>query len=148
MPTSPQYAPPDDAETIYEKSDFQEAAKKLKGSRDLGAQLFCALLRSADVETRLVSSLQPLSFNGGGPPMPRALVKKARPATPEMSDEGEAVNIRGTNSPFGSSNAAAVPGLPVNPRRRLGHPNAADYFMPDMSAPTRLPPKPKPKVIH
>ncbi|KAE8453218.1 hypothetical protein EG329_011285 [Mollisiaceae sp. DMI_Dod_QoI] len=142
------YAPLDDTDAVYEKSDFQEAAKKLKGSRDLGAQLFCALLRSADVETRLVSSLQPLSFNAGGPPMPRAPVKKPRPATPETSNEGEAINIRGTNSPFGSSNAAAVPGLPINPRRRLGHPNAADYFMPDMSAPARLPPKPKAKVIH
>lgn len=36
----------------------------MQGSRDFGAQLFCALLRSAAVETRLVCSLQPLPFNG------------------------------------------------------------------------------------
>ena len=44
--------------------DFKEAAKTLSGSRDLGAQLFCALLRSMAVDTRLVFSLQPLPFSG------------------------------------------------------------------------------------
>jgi hypothetical protein len=45
--------------------DFRKAAKGMKGSRDFGAQLFTALLRSFDVETRLVFSLQPLGFNFG-----------------------------------------------------------------------------------
>lgn len=43
--------------------DFKTAAHTLEGSRDLGAQLFCALLRSVAVETRLVSSLQVLPFS-------------------------------------------------------------------------------------
>lgn len=42
--------------------DFLAASVSLTGSRDLGAQLFCALLRSAGVTCRLVCSLQPLSF--------------------------------------------------------------------------------------
>ena len=46
-----------------QKSDFLAAANKLEASRDVGAQLFCALLRSIGVETRLVCSLQPLPFN-------------------------------------------------------------------------------------
>jgi hypothetical protein len=37
----------------------------MKGSRDLGAQLFTALLRSFGLDTRLVFSLQPLGFNFG-----------------------------------------------------------------------------------
>lgn len=41
-------------------SDFRSAAKKLEGSRDVGTQLFCAMLRSAGVDARLVCSLQPL----------------------------------------------------------------------------------------
>ncbi|KAI9715724.1 MAG: hypothetical protein M1828_000739 [Chrysothrix sp. TS-e1954] len=43
--------------------DFFEAAKARQGSRDVGAQLFCALLRSVGVTARLVCSLQPLSFS-------------------------------------------------------------------------------------
>ena len=45
-----------------QKLDFQAAAAKLEGSRDTGAQLFCTLLRSVGVDTRLVCSLQPLPF--------------------------------------------------------------------------------------
>ena len=52
------------AEVILSKDDFVNQAKSLQGSRDLGAQLFCALLRSTGVEARLVCSLQPLPFSG------------------------------------------------------------------------------------
>lgn len=38
------------------------AAQSLEGSRDVGAQLFCAMLRSAGVDARLVCSLLPLPF--------------------------------------------------------------------------------------
>ena len=44
--------------------EFIEAAQTRAGSRDLGAQLFCALMRSLGVETRLAFSLQPLPFSG------------------------------------------------------------------------------------
>ncbi|KAL9102316.1 MAG: hypothetical protein Q9163_002534 [Psora crenata] len=43
-----------------EKEDFILAAKDLKASRDVGAQLFCAMLRGVGVDARLVCSLQPL----------------------------------------------------------------------------------------
>ncbi|KAF3917851.1 hypothetical protein ABW20_dc0106226 [Dactylellina cionopaga] len=45
-----------------EIEEFRAAAKKLSGSRDLGAQLFCALLRRAGLDARLVCSLQPFSY--------------------------------------------------------------------------------------
>lgn len=51
-------------EVILSKDDFRKQAKTLEGSRDFGAQLFCALLRSVGVEARLVCSLQPLPFSG------------------------------------------------------------------------------------
>lgn len=54
--------PPKDREPLMKKKDFLAASVNLVGSRDLGAQLFCALLRSAGVTCRLVCSLQPLSF--------------------------------------------------------------------------------------
>lgn len=40
-----------------------------------------------------------------------------------------------------------VPKVALTPRQRLGHPNAADYHMPDMGGPSRQPSTPKPKPI-
>ncbi|KAK5412665.1 hypothetical protein LTR06_005635 [Exophiala xenobiotica] len=54
----------DDMEDLIDFTDFQAAAKTTSGSRDLAAQLFCALLRSVAVDTRLVCSLQALPFSG------------------------------------------------------------------------------------
>ncbi len=54
----------DDLPDPVDMEDFRDAAKKRSGSRDLGAQLFCSLLRAVAVDTRLVCSLQPLSFSG------------------------------------------------------------------------------------
>ncbi|TVY35721.1 DNA repair protein [Lachnellula occidentalis] len=141
------YNLPDDVEFPIEKSDFRTAAKSLKGSRDLGAQLYCALLRSAGLEVRLVCSLQPLSFSAGGPAMSKSAPRAPKPPSPETSEsEEDAVNISSFIPSFGPGPSAA--GLPISPRRRLGHPNAADYNMPEMSAPVRLPPRPKKKVIQ
>ncbi|OAL22167.1 hypothetical protein AYO22_07428 [Fonsecaea multimorphosa] len=54
----------DDAEDLIDFDDFKTAAVSRSGSRDLGAQLFCALLRSVAVDARLVCSLQVLPFSG------------------------------------------------------------------------------------
>ncbi|KAF8469064.1 hypothetical protein BDZ91DRAFT_679403, partial [Kalaharituber pfeilii] len=61
---------PKEGDPPVTKADFIEASKTLKGSRDLGAQIFCSLLRSVGVTTRLICSLQPLpfSFASKGPP--------------------------------------------------------------------------------
>lgn len=49
-------------ECISDRHEFRTLAEKRQGSRDVGAQLFTALLRSLDIEARLVSNLQPLGF--------------------------------------------------------------------------------------
>ncbi|SPN99013.1 related to xeroderma pigmentosum group C complementing factor [Cephalotrichum gorgonifer] len=72
------YEPPPDLETCLDKADFLEAARTLRGSRDVGAQLYCALLRAAGMQARLVCSLQPLPFLAGGPTLP----KPREPRTP------------------------------------------------------------------
>ncbi|KIW14716.1 hypothetical protein PV08_07500 [Exophiala spinifera] len=54
----------DDAEDLIDFDDFRAAAHSRSGSRDLGAQLCCALLRSIAVDARLVCSLQVLPFSG------------------------------------------------------------------------------------
>ena len=42
--------------------EFRSAAEHMQGSRDVGAQLFTALIRALGIEARLVASLQPLGF--------------------------------------------------------------------------------------
>ncbi|KAL4933578.1 Rad4 family protein [Aspergillus undulatus] len=49
-------------ERIASIEEFRQAAERMEGSRDVGAQLFTALLRALSIEARLVSSLQPLGF--------------------------------------------------------------------------------------
>ncbi|MCJ1393258.1 hypothetical protein MMC18_006130 [Xylographa bjoerkii] len=53
---------PNDIDLPLQKSDFRTAAMKFQASRDVGAQLFCSMLRSTGIEARLVCSLQPLPF--------------------------------------------------------------------------------------
>ncbi|KAK6539027.1 hypothetical protein TWF694_010574 [Orbilia ellipsospora] len=43
--------------------EFRAAAQNMEGTRDLGAQLFCALLRRTGLDARMVCSLQPLSYH-------------------------------------------------------------------------------------
>jgi len=49
-------------ERIETIKDFRKAATACEGSRDVGAQLFVALLRGLTLETRIVANLQPAGF--------------------------------------------------------------------------------------
>ncbi|KAI5309619.1 hypothetical protein KEM55_002805 [Ascosphaera atra] len=52
----------DFGERIEDREAFLELARKCQGSRDVGAQLFTALLRSFGIESRMVTNLQPIGF--------------------------------------------------------------------------------------
>ncbi|OBT77560.1 hypothetical protein VF21_04608 [Pseudogymnoascus sp. 05NY08] len=134
---------PPDADRVLDKSDLKLAGKNMEGSRDTGAQLYCALLRGAGLDVRLVCSLQLLPINASSTktrPPPQG-VSTPRPVTPTTpTSDSEAMNIASPTSPF----ASRASGAPFSARRRLGHPNAADYHIPD-TAPPRRPPPPKPK---
>ena len=74
-----------------EKVDFLDAADKMEGSRDTGAQLFCGMLRAVGVDARLMCSLQPLQFRAIekiATPQRQYVMKipeyGARPKTPEI----------------------------------------------------------------
>lgn len=60
---------PYDAEKHGERlesiQDFRNSANNCEGSRDLGLQLFTALIRGLGLEARLVASLQPIGFGWG-----------------------------------------------------------------------------------
>ncbi|KAL2018221.1 hypothetical protein VTK56DRAFT_1128 [Thermocarpiscus australiensis] len=49
-------------ERIRDLDEFRQCAQECAGSRDVGAQLFTALLRGLGLEARLVANLQPLGF--------------------------------------------------------------------------------------
>ncbi|KAK3349939.1 nitrilase [Lasiosphaeria hispida] len=133
------YQLPEDAETTLDKGDFLEAARSLKGSRDVGAQLFCALLRRAGVETRLVCSLQPLACAPGAPTLPKQ--RPLNPMPPKLS-KGE---IYAAAMAKYETKATDTAGATPSPRRRLGHPNAAAYHVPSMTAPDLSPSRPVPQ---
>lgn len=49
-------------ERVRDIQEFRQVARTCEGSRDVGAQLFAALLRGLGIESRLVASLQPTGF--------------------------------------------------------------------------------------
>ena len=49
-------------ERIENLDEFRDLARRCEGSRDVGVQLFVALLRGLGLEVRLVASLQPIGF--------------------------------------------------------------------------------------
>lgn len=116
------YELPRNIDSCLDKADFRKAAQSLRGSRDVGAQLCCALLRAVGVEARLVCSLQPLPFLTGGPTLP-----KPRQTKPPVRTSQPPVRME-------SLQASSSPSRP-SPRARLGHPHAAAYHMPDVSPP-------------
>ncbi|KAI0113212.1 Rad4-domain-containing protein [Daldinia grandis] len=134
------YKLPDDIESSREKPDFREAAKSLRGSRDVGAQLYCALLRSAGVEARLVCSLQPLAFASGGPSL-------GKPPKSEGKLSIAARYAQMQQNAANDSNTVDSPEETVCPiRRRLGHPNAMAFQVPTVhptSSSREAPPVPK-----
>lgn len=49
-------------ERFQDRDAFLERARRMHGSRDVGAQLFTALLRALGLEARMVANLQPIGF--------------------------------------------------------------------------------------
>jgi xeroderma pigmentosum group C-complementing protein len=80
--------------------------------------------------------------------MPHSSVPAPKTATPDKSDEEEAVDVQGGTFAFGSPSRSGSGLMPFSARRRLGHPGAADYHLPDINPPSRPPPKAKVKAIH
>lgn len=133
-----QYQLPDHLENCTDRHDFRHAAKTLQGSRDVGAQLYCAMLRSVGVTARLVCSLQPLAFGNGAPTLPKVTPGK----TPTKTQRAE--EMRSQIAQYKEMAATSVKASPTasTARRRLGHPNAASHnFEPKPSASPTKPQK-------
>jgi xeroderma pigmentosum group C-complementing protein len=92
----------DDYDMPMDKQDFRKAAATLHGSQDVGAQLFCALLRSIGVEARLVCSLQCLPF-----------ASVAQPSTPQKQlQEKNTIHIDPFNQQVASRPKSSTPSRP------------------------------------
>lgn len=146
--------PPEDLELPMQKFDFRHAATNFEASRDTGAQLFCALLRSAGVEARLVCSLQPLPFTA------TVKTKTSQILTPKMaiansdgrtalaSDESD-IDRKGKESREISNSIGSIGGrsrFSLGPPQRLGILNQS----PRTESPNRTTlssKKPRPKRI-
>lgn len=79
--------PEEHGERIANLADFREYARRCEGSRDVGVQLFVALLRGLGLEARLVASLQPLGF--GWNKNEEASPKKKRPSKGSLQQRPE-----------------------------------------------------------
>jgi xeroderma pigmentosum group C-complementing protein len=104
-------------------ADFATAAKDLEGSQDTGNQLFCAMLRAAGVETRLVCSLQTLPF-ANPPPKASTPVRKKKPAVFAIASDTDP-NLSDASASDGSIGSSAAIGKIPSVRRRLGQPSFA-----------------------
>lgn len=58
----PEHDPETQGERVRDLGEFRKLAQECQGSRDVGAQLFTALLRGLGLEARMVANLQPLGF--------------------------------------------------------------------------------------
>lgn len=134
------YEPPEDIESCHDREDFREAARTLSGSRDVSAQLYCAMMRSAGVRARLVCSLQPLACTSSAPTLPKTKPKTSK-ASAKLSKNDQ---IRASMAKWEEQSKAASAafaealGTPTA-RRRLGHPGAAAYNFEPTPAPLTRP---------
>lgn len=79
---SGKHDPEEHGERIENISAFRELGRKCEGSRDVGAQLFTALLRGIGIGSRLVASLQPSGFGW-------TKVEQADPRKPKTQNSHE-----------------------------------------------------------
>lgn len=102
---------PDDIDLPMEKEDFFEAARTMTGSRDVGAHLFCGMLRAVGVDARLVCSLQPLQFRAAEKaPTPQRQYTMIIPDTEavESMSDSDHQQRAGTPTPKGSAHKTQV----------------------------------------
>ncbi|KAL5361475.1 Rad4 transglutaminase-like domain-containing protein [Aspergillus floccosus] len=98
-------------ERVRDRSKFRQAAERMEGSRDLGAQLFTALLRALDIEARLVASLQPIGF---GWTKGEAYITKPKAEPEPSTDVADTEDVLDLDSD--STNLETKPSQRNNPR--------------------------------
>lgn len=138
---------PADADPVMEISDFRKAAVAFEGSADTGAMLFCAFLRAAGIEARLVCSLQPLPFAATGLPAPETISKNDDKVVYAQSSGDDKDTPASQPTPLkritrigrpgfaSSSGRHAVTPSPVKPKKTIPHPRYPVYWVEAFNAP-------------
>lgn len=107
-----------------DRSDFIRASKKLKGSQDTGNQLFCALLRAAGVDARLVCSLQPLPFaSSTAKPSNTPQKKPTKPVVLAIASDTDPDKPSASEASDNSIATSRTIGKIPSARKRLGQPS-------------------------
>lgn len=109
-------------ERIETIEEFRNLAKGCEGSRDVGAQLFTALIRGIGIEARMVANLQPVGFGWSkteesGPKKPKP--SKPTKSNPKPGDEvvdisdDESDSVKEVANPKATSKKALKPEKPI-----------------------------------
>ncbi|ETS83607.1 hypothetical protein PFICI_05483 [Pestalotiopsis fici W106-1] len=112
-------------EKIHNLEDFRTHARKCEGSRDVGAQLFTALLRGIGLEARMVANLQSLGFGWS-----KSEEADEEKAVGDASTNGTATPIK-TNAKK-SQAAAKTRKTPARPTSRRTRKNDKDSLKMDL----------------
>ncbi|KAI4254599.1 MAG: hypothetical protein L6R42_007132 [Xanthoria sp. 1 TBL-2021] len=98
-------------ERIENLNEFRDLARRCEGSRDVGVQLFVALLRGLGLEVRLVASLQPIGFgwnkNEEANPKKKRVKSTAMEEVPSSPDVVSASESKKSKSKAKPRNSAA-----------------------------------------
>ena len=108
--------PEQHGERIASIVDFRKLAKTCEGSRDIGAQLFTALIRGLGLEARLITSLQPVGF--GWSKNEEASDKRRN--VPKSSKMNDADEISGPSEESEAGNVPAATKTSKKPSKSFG----------------------------
>ncbi|KAF7193428.1 DNA repair protein rhp42 [Pseudocercospora fuligena] len=99
-------------ERIEDITAFRELAKRCEGSRDVGGQLFVALLRGIGLETRMVANLQPsgIGWSKGEEANEKRSKKDAKPQKEEPDSDDETVGSSSKTNGASASKSASKKG--------------------------------------
>ncbi|ESZ90582.1 putative DNA repair protein rhp42 [Sclerotinia borealis F-4128] len=104
-------------ERIVNIDEFKKCAKALEGSRDVGAQLFTALLRGIGIESRMIASLQPVGFGWNkNEDAAERKDKKRREATPEDDTSDAESSEEETPAPKSAPKPSSKPASKPSPK--------------------------------
>ncbi|KAI6856792.1 Rad4-domain-containing protein [Hortaea werneckii] len=126
-----------------DRSEFIRASKRLKGSQDTGNQLFCALLRAAGVDARIVCSLQPLPFTSSTTkPSNTPQKKPSKPVVLAIASDTDPDKPSASEASDNSITTSRTIGKIPSARRRLGQPsfNTSPAATPPPPSKERKPP--------